>query len=372
MGQCYFCKQKESVYITQVSQYVEMCTTEKISSIINADVLACPECGLGFLQYSFTDKELENRYINHFYVSPFENIGVTQFTTNSYKYVLENEPKNNKILEVGCSSGYFLYLMQKNGFTDVAGIEPSKYAQEGIKNGVNIINDFFDKKYFKEKYDTVMSFFVFEHLPDPVSIFKDLIDIIKDDGKIILAVPNFYHFQLQHLWYFSWPFWEKVAKKYSLKIINVQEYDNMTILLYFVKNSNSLQEIKCPYTIEQVFNNSKNRLDNVEKIVTKKLNELKKFENKTVYWWGTGQLSVEYLDKLRKFINVNIIPVDNQANRGGYQILDIKNPVIHSSELKDKHIDCLVIASTFVKEILETIKHYNITYDDLYCIADNH
>lgn len=132
-----------------------------------------------------------------------------------------------------------------------------------------------------------------------------------------------------------------------------------------------MEKKKYPYNIEHVFDIAKLNYENTNIILQKNINALKSFEHKQVYWWGTGQLSIEYIDKVMQYMDMDIIPVDNQQSRKGYLISGITNPVIHSSELTNKHIDYLVIASSFINEIMKTLADYNITYSNLYCLTND-
>ena len=95
-------------------------------------------------------------------------------------------------------------------------------ADIGIAHGLHIEKAYFKPDYFKdnEKVDVFISRCFFEHLEEPFEMFKAMLDSLSDNGKIIMKVPNFTGYELTHLYYYSWPFLEKMAARYNAKIID--------------------------------------------------------------------------------------------------------------------------------------------------------
>jgi len=100
--------------------------------------------------------------------------------------------RNGKLLEIGCSYGQYLKQMKELGW-DVAGIEPNKKAAEfGSKEyGIRIINDTFENVNITEKFDAIVMRMVLEHLPGPSKALKKAYELLKEDGQLIIIVPDF-------------------------------------------------------------------------------------------------------------------------------------------------------------------------------------
>lgn len=128
--------------------------------------------------------------------------------------------KSIKLLDIGCSLGYFLYLLKslkKNW--DCKGIELNEKAFKiAIEKNLNVEKKFLHELHGNERFDIFTMFGVLEHLPDPQKILSDIIthSNIKKSSYVMAIVPNaysLYHMFLQsksvsfdgrnHLLYFS-------------------------------------------------------------------------------------------------------------------------------------------------------------------------
>jgi len=128
---------------------------------------------------------------------------------------LSNEER--KILDVGCGTGDFLKKAQENDW-HVTGIEPNEKARQLANEKTN--NSVFEieqlLQYEKQSFDVITLWHVLEHLPklnDHLNIIKNL---LKEDGTLVIAVPNYKSFDAKyyhnfwaafdvprHLWHFD-------------------------------------------------------------------------------------------------------------------------------------------------------------------------
>ncbi len=105
-------------------------------------------------------------------------------------------PKNSNILDVGCGNGVISRHLGREGF-DVTGIDVSEKTIAIAKaNTVNLPQVKFIKKSAEElveageKYDAIICSEVLEHLSNPGSLLNVLRSSLKDNGKLIVTVPN--------------------------------------------------------------------------------------------------------------------------------------------------------------------------------------
>jgi SAM-dependent methyltransferase len=152
------------------------------------------------------------------------------------KYLIPNIPDSSEILEVGCSSGFMLFPLQQLGHI-CTGIEPSGFFSDYVKGkGVNVyasVEDLITQD-ADNRFDTIMHFFVLEHIADPISFLKTQLSLLKSGGKIIFEIPNVadalytvydipaferFYWSIAHPWYFS-----KASLKYLLDQID-QPYE---------------------------------------------------------------------------------------------------------------------------------------------------
>lgn len=128
-----------------------------------------------------------------------------------------NISKHANLLDVGCGTGDFLNTCLENGWS-VTGIEPNQSAREIANSKTN--NQVFDipklDQLDKNSYDCITLWHVLEHLPDLNTQINLLKSLLKKDGTLIIAVPNYKSYDAQyykefwaaydvprHLWHFS-------------------------------------------------------------------------------------------------------------------------------------------------------------------------
>ena len=118
------------------------------------------------------------------------------------------------ILDVGAGTGEFLKVCQDNSW-EVFGTEPDLDARKIAKNkGINLQENL--SKINSQKFDIITLWHVLEHVENLQEYIKSLKELLKVDGKIIIAVPNYKSFDAtsynefwaafdvpRHLWHFS-------------------------------------------------------------------------------------------------------------------------------------------------------------------------
>jgi 2-polyprenyl-3-methyl-5-hydroxy-6-metoxy-1,4-benzoquinol methylase len=98
-----------------------------------------------------------------------------------------------KLLEVGCANGDFLLKCKKRGM-DVTGVEIDKVvAKRATKKGLAVLDISFEEayQYLKDqRFDIIFMSHVFEHFQQPKAILAYARNLLKDNGKIVLIIPN--------------------------------------------------------------------------------------------------------------------------------------------------------------------------------------
>ncbi len=99
--------------------------------------------------------------------------------------------KEGTWLDIGCSFGWFLKKIKNAGFK-AQGIEPSKkvYLETKKIKDIKVYNDFFPSNKIKNKFDVISLMDVFEHIEDPTNFIQSVSNQLKDNGILIIKVPN--------------------------------------------------------------------------------------------------------------------------------------------------------------------------------------
>lgn len=101
--------------------------------------------------------------------------------------------KGPKVLEMSYNDRGWTDALLDKGF-DLTVIEGSKYnveyAQKKYKEKLKIIHTLFEEYEPDEEYDTIVMSCTLEHVLDPNFVLKKAAGWLKEDGVIILVVPN--------------------------------------------------------------------------------------------------------------------------------------------------------------------------------------
>lgn len=95
-----------------------------------------------------------------------------------------------KILDIGCASGHFIELANKQGH-ETYGIELTKKAVDYCKSkGLNVIDKELCDGLFNTKFDLITYWDVIEHLPNPSELMEITKNMLNDGGLVLCLVPN--------------------------------------------------------------------------------------------------------------------------------------------------------------------------------------
>lgn len=123
-------------------------------------------------------------------------------------------PDKGRLLDIGAGTGDFLMEAKIKGWK-INGVEPNEKARNQAKaKNIKLAPD--TSNFKSEKFDVITMWHVLEHVYDLKSQIIELEHLLKKDGLLIIAVPNFKSFDAQHykkywaaydvprhLWHFS-------------------------------------------------------------------------------------------------------------------------------------------------------------------------
>jgi len=160
------------------------------------------------------------------------------------------------VLDIGAGTGDFLQVCKKNHWK-VVGVEPSEKARE-IAKSKNIILEK-DLSFFKgQKFDVITLWHVLEHVENLEAYTQSLKELLKENGRLLIAVPNYKSFDARyyaafwaafdvprHLWHFSQKSIQKIFALVSLNVIGVlpMKFDAYYVSLLSEKYRNGKMNI---------------------------------------------------------------------------------------------------------------------------------
>ncbi len=157
-------------------------------------VLKCLRCGLVYAD-PIPTRELIKKAYSAAYYTPWLKIQRKKrikMWRARLKTLNNFSRRQGNLLDVGCAEGLFLELAREDGW-QVTGTEISSFA---VKYGrgrldLNILRGELKDIGFPDKtFDAVTMWHVLEHTRNPIIVLREIRRIIKDDGVLIMAIPN--------------------------------------------------------------------------------------------------------------------------------------------------------------------------------------
>ncbi|MDO6673988.1 class I SAM-dependent methyltransferase [Tenacibaculum sp. 1_MG-2023] len=150
--------------------------------------------------------------------------------------------EEKSILDIGAGTGDFLKVCEKGGWR-INGVEPSEKARDFAKNkNINLVEDI--SKIDNKQFDVITLWHVLEHIPNLTEYVQQLKSLLKPNGFLIIAVPNYKSFDSEHykefwaaydvprhLWHFSKT---TISKIFSFVEIKVEKILPMKFDSYYV------------------------------------------------------------------------------------------------------------------------------------------
>jgi len=153
-------------------------------------------------------------------------------------------PAKGELLDIGAGTGDFLVVAKKHHW-DITGIEPSEKAR-GIaeRKGIPFTTNIEDVP--SHSKDVITMWHVLEHVSDVRLQISELKRILKEEGVVFIAVPNFnshdakYYGEYwaaydvpRHLWHFSKTAIEKLFAEHNMELVKIlpMKFDSFYVSL---------------------------------------------------------------------------------------------------------------------------------------------
>lgn len=322
-------------------------TAEKLAKsqhTASVKLCQCQDCGFVFnADFDASQMDYDQEYQNEQNYS----IAFVNHLKEVCDYLISENFKDKKIVEIGCGKGYFVELMQSKGFSNIYGFDPA-YEGENPK----IIKDYFSQQYQSLNADLVIMRHVLEHIEKPLEFLNMIKSACVDTTKIFIEVPDFdwivsnkafWDIYFEHCNYFDEHYLKSFFKQATVKKLFGGQY------LIALADINTL---KAPYSYYRyktnIFNNGIKQLcDFLDK-------------NQPVILWGASSKGVTLLnliDKNRQYIDYCI---DINPKKQNFFISATGHKIFPPAvlELRDKMTDLSVIVTNqnYLGEISKNFK----------------
>lgn len=176
---------------------------------------------------------------------------VKQIALKNKLKLINSLSKKGKILDIGAGVGDFLATLQKDGWQTI-GYEPSPNARTIAKQkGISFVDSFSEIE--NHSLDVITMWHVLEHVPNLEEQILELKRMLKKDGTLIVAVPNYKSLDAQtyqdywaaydvpiHFWHFSKRSIELIFSEFNMELVNVlpMKFDSFYVSMLSEKYKN--------------------------------------------------------------------------------------------------------------------------------------
>jgi SAM-dependent methyltransferase len=217
-----------------------VCNSDDCDSLFHKSggrYVRCNSCSMIYINPVFSDSELSEYYKNLDGGQAQIIEEDKEFYTEIYMKGLDLASKHVKagiLLDLGCSSGFFLDIAKEKGWSTKGieiGLAEAKLCE---KRGHVVFTKPIEDMNFKKKFDLITLWDVFEHIKHSEKYLRILSESISDDGAIFLQIPNSYSLAarimkeecnmfdgFEHVSLFNPETIKKIAEKVGLTIVDM-------------------------------------------------------------------------------------------------------------------------------------------------------
>ena len=157
-------------------------------------LVQCTNCDLVYADQPPDDDDLAHAYHAADYDSSEEANDAAASYIRAIKPTLDALEQCQSALEIGTGTGIFLEHLSREGFTKLAGVEPSsaaiaaapKYRQAWIREGM-----FDEKDFAPESFDLICCFMTMEHVHDPDVVATAAFRLLRKGGAFVTVTHDY-------------------------------------------------------------------------------------------------------------------------------------------------------------------------------------
>ena len=238
-----------------------VCENEGLSAFLNCKdftvskdefrIATCDRCGFALTTPRPAEETLGAYYESDEYISHSNTSkgivsrlyqAVRQRTLKRKLALVNSNGGKGSLLDIGCGTGEFLGTCNRDGWKTL-GIEPSPSAREQAQknHGLEVLEEAGINGLQPKSFDVITLWHVLEHVPGLNERVQKIKELLKDDGLLVVAVPNrnshdaAYYREFwaaydvpRHLWHFRPQDIRQLMEKHGMKVERVlpMKYDS--------------------------------------------------------------------------------------------------------------------------------------------------
>lgn len=353
----------------------------------DSDLCACTECG--FVYHDVEDMGLAEQYYNIYTGNGSEaayritedtrmlNEGCARFAANA------GITSDSEILDIGCSYGVLLSILNEMGFGNTYGMDEDKAAiaylkKKGFKAETgNVLSDGFRE--FENKFDLIILRFLVEHLYDPGVAIRNVERWLKPEGKLMIVVPDIslyvesepfpgYYVEFEHINHFSINSLTNLMNEWTLTAFEKTPVFYPTLRSIFRKSKEGTREIVNDMNDLKYMMRHFTECNVSANALMDKIGLLEKRQTE-VALWGAGN----FVNRLLTHTNLSHCNIKYIVDRNpGLQGKELSGNVILSPEEfvgKDFRGSIIISGRASRDNIVESIRGLGLE-NDVICLSD--
>lgn len=209
------------------------------------EIVVCNNCEFAFTSPRPAEKDLGFYYESDEYISHSNTSKglvswlyqrVRKYTLKKKLVLINSESPTGNLLDIGCGTGEFLNTVKQGGWKTI-GIEPSAAARNQCidKYGLDVREENNLNSLEPQSFDVITMWHVMEHVPHLRDRVKKLKELLKEEGVLIIAVPNrnsddAKHYEKywaaydvpRHLWHFRAQDMRRLVEKEGFYVVKIR------------------------------------------------------------------------------------------------------------------------------------------------------
>lgn len=225
---------KENIDPNRISSF--SFASRKEPEFMSHQFLRCKTCDLLYVGHAPAQSDLTLAYHMAEYDSSEEAGDAALTYIEAIAPLLKKIDRKARVLEIGSGNGAFLDHMQKEGFSELFGVEPSTaaIAAASVPRRGQLKEGIFDEADFAPaSFDLICCFMTLEHTLDPMTTVQAVYRLLKPGGAFVTVTHDYRSlvnkamgakspiFDIEHMQLFS--------KKSITELFNRCEFDNVLV-----------------------------------------------------------------------------------------------------------------------------------------------